>query len=66
MRSCPDKLPFYSILKPLLCAVLLSLLVSTSAFGEDTCIVCHTDEDLLLDNLADTRQKTSAMQAGSG
>lgn len=44
----------------------MSLLLSTSAFADDTCIVCHTDEDLLEDNLADTKKKTSAMQAGSG
>jgi len=66
MRSCTDKSLFHSILTPLLCAALLSLLLSTSAFADDTCIVCHTDEDLLEDNLADTKKKTSAMQAGSG
>jgi hypothetical protein len=60
------KLTSNTILKPLLWAALLSLLASTSALGDDTCIVCHTDEDLLADNLADTQKKTSTMQAGSG
>ena len=66
MRPDLTKPPLKAILKPLLWAALLSLLASTSAFGEDTCIVCHTDEDLLEDSLADTEKKTSAMQAGSG
>lgn len=66
MRPDLTKPPLNAVLKPLFLATLLSLLISTSAFGDDTCIVCHTDEDLLEDNLADTEKKTSAMQAGSG
>ncbi len=66
MRPHVNRPLLNSIQKPLLWAALLSLLASTSAFAEDSCIVCHTDEDLLEDNLADTQKKTSAMQAGSG
>lgn len=66
MRSRPDKLYLGRVIAPALCAALLSLLLGTSAFGEDSCITCHTDEDLLEENLAETQNKTSAMQAGSG
>ena len=55
-----------TILTPLLCAALFCLLLSTSAFGDDSCITCHTDEDLLEENLAEDKTKKSAMQAGSG
>ncbi|MFC1830749.1 hypothetical protein ACFL0S_01855 [Thermodesulfobacteriota bacterium] len=58
--------PVGTILTPLLCAVLFCLLLSTSAFGDDSCITCHTDEDLLEENLAEDKTKKSAMQAGSG
>ena len=47
------------------CAALLGLLLSANVYG-DTCITCHTDEDLLEENLAEVKTKTSAMQAGSG
>ena len=58
--------PVGKILPPLLCAALFCLLLSTSAFGDDSCITCHTDEDLLEENLAEDTTKKSAMQAGSG
>lgn len=31
-----------------------------------SCVTCHTDEDLLRDNLAETQTVKSALQAGSG
>lgn len=33
---------------------------------DSTCITCHTDIDLLEDNLGETKKKKSALQAGSG
>lgn len=41
------------------------VLLSGAAYAE-TCITCHTDADLLAENLADGEKKTSALQAGSG
>jgi hypothetical protein len=46
-------------------SALFVLLLSTGGYAE-TCITCHTDEDLLEDNLAEVEKKTSALQAGSG
>ena len=66
MRSRPRKPRAGRTIAPVLCAALLSLLLSTGAFGADSCITCHTDEDLLEENLAEVKNKTSAMQAGSG
>lgn len=54
------------ILTPLLGAALFGLLLCGSAYGDDSCITCHTDEDLLEENLAENKKKKSAMQAGSG
>ena len=62
----PPKPRFGTVIAPALCAALLSLLLNANAFAEDSCITCHTDEDLLEDNLADVEKKTSALQAGSG
>ena len=33
---------------------------------DSTCITCHTDIDLLEDNLGESKKKKSALQAGSG
>ena len=52
-------------LPPILCAALFSLLLGGTVYG-DTCITCHTDEDLLEENLAEVETKVSEMQAGSG
>ena len=56
---------FQHYLTPIICASLLSLLLSANVYA-DTCITCHTDEDLLEENLADVEKKVSEMQAGSG
>lgn len=53
------------ILAPMFCAALLGLLLNVNVYG-DTCITCHTDEDLLEENLAEVETKVSEMQAGSG
>ena len=53
------------VLAPVFCAALFGLLLTAKAYG-DTCITCHTDEDLLEENLAETETKVSEMQAGSG
>lgn len=55
-----------NFLTPLLCAALFCLLVSGNVYGDESCITCHTDEDLLEENLAEVKTKKSAMQAGSG
>lgn len=45
----------------------LALLLSSQAFADDSsCIVCHTDIDLLEENLGDDGKMKSALQAGSG
>ena len=45
----------------------LALLLSNKAIAdESSCIVCHTDIDLLEENLGDDGKKKSALQAGSG
>lgn len=56
---------FTQFLTPIFCAALFGLLLSVNAYG-DTCITCHTDEDLLEENLAEVETKVSEMQAGSG
>ena len=58
--------PFFQhFLTPIFCATLFGLLLSTNVYA-DTCITCHTDEDLLEENLAEVEKKVSEMQAGSG
>lgn len=48
-------------------ALALALLLSSQAFADDSsCIVCHTDIDLLEENLGDDGKMKSALQAGSG
>jgi hypothetical protein len=45
----------------------LTLFLSSQALAdESSCIVCHTDIDLLEENLGDDGKKNSALQAGSG
>ena len=56
---------FKHIVTATCCAALLGLLLSANVYG-DTCITCHTDEDLLEENLAEAEAKVSEMQAGSG
>lgn len=34
--------------------------------GQSSCVTCHTDEDMLEDNLAVVKKKKSAMQSGAG
>lgn len=55
---------------PLVCylAILaLALLLSNQVMADDSsCIVCHTDIDLLEENLGDDGKMKSALQAGSG
>ena len=55
-----------SILSSLVCGAAFCLLLSGNVYGGESCITCHTDEDLLEENLAEVKTKTSAMQAGSG
>jgi hypothetical protein len=52
-------------LTPCLLSALFVLLLSAGGYAE-TCITCHTDEDLLEENLAKVDKKTSELQAGSG
>jgi len=48
-------------------ALALVLFPGDQARADDsTCITCHTDIDLLEDNLGDSKKKKSALQAGSG
>ena len=49
-----------------LCALLLLFFVIPAAADESGCVVCHTDEDLLTENLGEQTQKKSALQAGAG
>jgi hypothetical protein len=49
------------------CALALVISPDSQARADDsTCITCHTDIDLLEDNLGDSKKKKSALQAGSG
>lgn len=66
MRFKKPHKPVGKFLAPLLGAALFSLVLASSAYGDDTCITCHTDEELLEENLAEVKTKKSAMQAGSG
>ena len=48
-------------------AFALAALLNSQVFADDsTCITCHTDLELLEDNLKEDTTKKSAMQAGSG
>ena len=47
--------------------IVMAMFLSSTAFAdESSCIVCHTDIDLLEENLGDGGKKKSALQAGSG
>jgi len=47
--------------------IVMGILFSSKAFAdESSCIVCHTDIDLLEENLGEGGKKKSALQAGSG
>lgn len=56
---------FKRFLIPVFCTALFGLVLSGKVYG-DSCITCHTDEDLLEENLAEVETKVSEMQAGSG
>ena len=50
-----------------LSTALALLLLCSATYGDDSsCIVCHTDIDLLEENLGEGGKKKSALQAGSG
>ena len=50
-----------------LAIIVMGILFSSTAFAdESSCIVCHTDIDLLEENLGEGGKKKSALQAGSG
>jgi hypothetical protein len=51
-----------------LAIIVMGMLIfsSTSHADESSCIVCHTDIDLLEENLGEGGKKKSALQAGSG
>ena len=58
-------------LRPCIMAACLALALVILSGGparadDSTCITCHTDIDLLEDNLGDSKKKKSALQAGSG
>ena len=54
-------------LAPCLITIALCLALNSRALADDsTCITCHTDEELLADNLAEPGSKKSALQSGSG
>ncbi|MCG6931818.1 MAG: hypothetical protein LJE64_14790 [Desulfofustis sp.] len=52
--------------RALLGAAFFCVLQAGSAHGGDSCITCHTDEDLLEEFSSQAGSKTSALQAGSG
>ncbi|MBT8330102.1 MAG: hypothetical protein HKP52_03465 [Desulfofustis sp.] len=65
MKHNKHHLFFKHFLTLIFCSALCGLLLSANVYG-DTCITCHTDEDLLEENLAEVEKKVSEMQAGSG
>ena len=34
--------------------------------ADSSCVTCHTDEDMIIDNLAKIKEKKSALTSGSG
>lgn len=44
----------------------ITFLISSSAWAENSCVNCHTDEDMLTQNLGKSEKKKSTMQAGPG
>ena len=57
--------PRLSLICTLLFMMVLLFAIPVSA-DDSGCVVCHTDEDLLLENLGEQTQKKSALQAGAG
>ena len=58
-------------LRPCFMAACLALVLLTfpgdqAQADDSTCITCHTDIDLLEDNLGESGKKKSSLQAGSG
>ena len=47
-------------------ALALCGLFSGAAMAKSGCVTCHTDEDMLEENLAVGKAKKSAKQAGAG
>lgn len=61
---CMHKRRFLTVL---LLLFTFTLLTAGSLHSEESsCIACHTDEDLLEENLGKEEKKKSALQAGSG
>lgn len=54
-----------SFLSPFALAVVCCLSLSGQVMAS-TCVDCHTDEKLLLENLAQTKPTKSALQSGAG
>ncbi len=44
----------------------ICLMITTKVLAESSCITCHTDEEMLTENLSKAEEKKSAMQSGSG
>ena len=42
------------------------MLPNSSKAAESSCVQCHTDEDMLEDNLSKVKKKGSSMTSGSG
>ena len=55
----------FTILAALLCIAGNALQVSP-VLAEDMCIRCHTDEEMLTQNLSGEEKKKSALQSGPG
>ncbi len=55
----------FRVLVPIGAAVSL-LLAANVGFAASSCVTCHTDEDMLIENLAKAKGKKSAMQSGAG
>lgn len=58
-------------LQPCILAAYLALILVTfpgndARADDSTCITCHTDINLLADNLGEATKKKSSLQAGSG
>ncbi len=45
---------------------ILCLALSGYCFADSSCVTCHTDEDMLEENLAVAKGAKSAMQSGAG
>lgn len=50
----------------LLAGGFFTLLGGGALAADSSCVTCHTDEDMLLENLAQVKAKKSAMQSGAG